>query len=96
MDLTGLIVSLAIGLGLGGLFFGGLWLSVRRLADVPAPGLWLPLGFVVRSGVVLAGFYLLAAGGWQRLLTGLLGFVLARILLTRWLAREGVRRGPES
>ena len=80
-----LVLSLCAGAGLGLLFFGGLWWTVRRLpmARHPAP---LALGsLVVRLGGSLAGFYLVMDGHWVRLLACLTGFLLARTLLVRRL-----------
>lgn len=94
MDLIALSLALFLGFGLGGLFFGGLWLTVRRLTSATHPAPWFLVSFALRSGVVLAGFYLLA-GSWQQLVAGLLGFLLARILLTRLVGQE-VLRGLKS
>ncbi|OIQ76271.1 N-ATPase, AtpR subunit [mine drainage metagenome] len=79
----------AAGAVLGALFFGGLWLTVHRLLLTGRPALWVLGSFLLRSGVALIGFYLVAGGGWQRLLACLLGFVMAR----QWLARLTRSRG---
>jgi len=44
---------------------------------------WLLASFVVRMAVTVAGFYFVGDGHWQRLLAALLGFVVARIVVTR-------------
>ncbi len=98
-----LIIAPLAGLGLGVIFFGGLWWTLRHalLAAHPAP---LLLGsLLLRVGVTLAGFYFVAAGQAGRMLLCLLGFVVARFLvvgLTREKAESGGRRegnaGPES
>ena len=74
------------GLGLGGIFFGGLWWTVRRGLASPRPVLWFLGGTLLRRGIVMAGFYGVADGRWQRLLMCLLGFVVARQIVT-WLTR---------
>jgi len=38
---------------------------------------------LLRTGVVMLGFYFILGENWQRLLAGLLGFVIARIIITR-------------
>jgi F1F0 ATPase subunit 2 len=38
---------------------------------------------LVRTGIVLVGFYVVAGGHWERLLLCLLGFVIAHFVVTR-------------
>jgi F1F0 ATPase subunit 2 len=35
-------------------------------------------------GITIAGFFLVSAGHWQRLLLCLIGFTMARLFLTWW------------
>lgn len=83
--LLGLLVFLAGGL-LGMMFFAGLWWTIQRCLVSPHPARWLLGSLLLRTGLSLMGFYLVADGDWQRLLLCLLGFVMARLLVT-WLAR---------
>lgn len=91
--------GVVVGLG----FFGGLWWTVRRLVTAAHPAAWLIGGLVVRMSAALCGFYLIAEGHWERLLACLLGFLLARRLVT-WLTRPAepivaireADRAPES
>lgn len=75
------------GVGLGAVFFGGLWWTVRRGAASPRPALWFFGSALARTGIALAGFYLAGGGHWERLLACLLGFVMARLVVT-WLTRS--------
>jgi len=75
------------GLLLGAVFFGGLWWTLRKGLQSPRPGRWLLGSLVLRTGIVLAGFYLVGAGHWERMLACLLGFTIARLALTRVAAR---------
>ena len=68
---------------LGGFFFGGLWWTIRKGATARYPALWFFSSALIRTGVVLAGFYFLAMGDWKRMLACLLGFVTARFVLMR-------------
>ena len=86
-DTLMLVVAGAVGLGLGAIFFGGLWWTVRRAVSSPRPVLWFAGSLLLRMGIVLAGFYLVGGGQWQRLVVSLLGFVSARFLVMR-LTRE--------
>ncbi len=76
------------GLGLGLFFFGGLWLTVRRLPTAKLPGLWMMVSSVARSLGVLAGFYLVMSGRWDRLLSALIGFTLIRFIMACWSRRN--------
>lgn len=77
-----LLVGLA-GAGLGGIFFAGLWWTVRRGLASARPGLWFFCSMLARLDLTLTGFYWLAGDDWRRLLACLLGFLLARLLVAR-------------
>jgi F1F0 ATPase subunit 2 len=70
---------------LGGIFFGGLWLTIRLTLSSAALGPWLLGSFVLRTMIVLAGIDVVFAGHWQRLIACLSGFVLARFVVGRML-----------
>jgi len=91
--LVGLGALLAGGT-LGILFFGGLWLTVRRGASSPTPARWFIGSLVLRTTLVLAGFYAVGAGQPLRLGLCLLGFLLARTLVLRATAWRATRTGP--
>lgn len=75
--------ALVAGLSLGALFFGALWWTVRRGLSSRRPALWFLGSLLVRTSIVLAGFYVVSGGRWDRLLACLLGFVIARQIATR-------------
>jgi F1F0 ATPase subunit 2 len=78
-----LALAFMAGAVLGGLYFGGLWITVRRLPEARRPAL-LSLGsLLARLSLVLGGFYLVGAGDWRRFVLALLGFVGARTILVR-------------
>jgi F1F0 ATPase subunit 2 len=85
-DVLSLGLAFAAGVGLGLCYFGGLWWTVRQLATVRHPALWLGGSFVVRAGVALIGFYVVLGGGAAQLMLCLLGFFVVRSVLVRhWL-----------
>ena len=86
-ELLFLAPALAAGVLLGAIFFGGLWLTVRKGASSNQPALWFFGSLLLRMGIALAGFYFVSGGHWQRLLLCLLGFVTARLFVT-WLTRS--------
>jgi len=71
---------------LGLFFFGGLWWTVRWAFDSPRPALWVVGSLLLRMACVAAGFVIVSAGDWQRLLACLIGFWAARGLVVRLTA----------
>lgn len=82
-ETLGLTFALIAGIVLGALFFGGLWWTVRHGISAKQPALWFFGSLLLRTSIVLLGFYFVMGDDWQRLLAGLLGFVIARIIVTR-------------
>ena len=71
------------GLFLGAIFFGGLWWTVRKGVTAKQPALWFLGSMIARMSIVLAGFYFVGGGSWQRLLICLVGFIGARLIVVR-------------
>jgi F1F0 ATPase subunit 2 len=86
-NLLFLALALVAGLLLGAIFFGGLWWTVRRGVFAKSPALWFLGSMLLRMGIVLAGFDFVGRGDWQRLVTCLLGFIIARVIVTRLTRR---------
>ncbi len=78
-----LVLAWVAGWPLGAMFFGGLWWTVRRGTASRQPALWLLGSLLLRMSLALAGFYLVSGADWQRLLLCLVGFVMARLVVTR-------------
>jgi F1F0 ATPase subunit 2 len=80
---------------LGALFFGGLWWTVRKVVSAKKPALWVFGSLLLRTSVALAGFYFVSGRQLDRLLSCLLGFVMARLLVTRLTRSSGeIARRP--
>jgi len=79
------IAVLLAGFGLGFLFFGGLWLTVRALPASRHPTLLVLASYWARTALVVVGFVFLIAGRWQNAVLALLGFVAARLALSHWI-----------
>ncbi len=86
-DTMALVLASLAGLSLGVIFFGGLWWTVRKGMASSRPALWFLGSFLLRMGIVMAGFYFIGQGDWHRLAACLAGFVIARLLVTRFSAR---------
>ncbi len=82
-----LILAGVVGMGLGAMFFGGLWWTLRKALTSPRPALWFIGSLLVRTSMALSGFYLVSSGHWERLLSCLVGFVAARTTVT-WLTHH--------
>jgi len=83
-----LIMAFAAGLLIGSFYFLALWLTVRRLPKARFPAVLTLGSYLVRSAVSMAGFYLVMAGCWERLLVSLLGFIIVRSILVRLFQPE--------
>ena len=83
-DVLVLLAVLMAGLGLGSLFFGGLWWTVRKGVTSNQPALWFFASTLLRTGLAGAGFYFVSHGDWRKLLACLLGFLIARFAITRF------------
>ena len=90
-DIPILLLATACGGLLGGAFFGGLWWTVRRAVASPQPALWFFPSLMVRTALIVAGFYLVGGGHWQRLVACLVGFITARLVVTRTTATRPTR-----
>jgi F1F0 ATPase subunit 2 len=76
-----IILPLIAGIALGCLFFGGLWLTVKKAVGSKYAPLWVLTSSLLRTAIVLTGFYFMADGSWQRLLVCVLGFIAARFIV---------------
>ncbi len=97
IEALGLALAAAAGVLLGAIFFGGLWWTIQRGLSSKQPALLFLGSLLLRTGIVLAGFYLMSAGHWRRLLACLIGFVAARVAVVRLTPphlEQAVRHAP--
>ncbi len=90
-DISALLLAWIAGIAFGSIFFGGLWWTVRKGLSSKRPALWFLASLLLRTSIVLAGVYFVAQGRWQRMLLCLLGFVTARVAVTRLTRDRGSR-----
>lgn len=83
------LLYLLIGLGLGLLYFGGLWLTIKNMNQVRSP-IVLTLGsFILRTAAVfLVLIYIARQGEWGNILILLVGFIVSRIFLSRRIGKQ--------
>ena len=84
-----LVLALVAGVLLGAMFFGGLWWTVCKGVSSQRPALWFLGSLLLRTSIILGGFYVVSGGHWDRLLACLLGFVIARFIVTRLTRAAG-------
>jgi F1F0 ATPase subunit 2 len=78
-----LVLAWVAGGVLGAMFFGGLWWTVQKGVSSKRSALWFFGSLLLRMSIALAGFYFVSGGDWDRLLACLLGFVIARFVVTQ-------------
>jgi F1F0 ATPase subunit 2 len=82
-EFMSLVFALLVGALLGVFFFAGLWWTVRKLESSKQVALLFLGSMLLRTSAVIIGFYFILGDNWKRLLAGLLGFIIARIIVTR-------------
>jgi len=80
-------LALIAGAVLGALFFGGLWWTVQKGATSERPAVWFLGSLLLRTALILAGFYFVSQGHWSRLVACLFGFLIARVIVVKRLTR---------
>ena len=87
-EILSLMPALVWGVLLGAMFFGGLWMTIRKGLASTRPALWFFGSLVLRTSLTLAGFYVISNGHWEKLLVCLVGFTMARPMVTRLTRSE--------
>lgn len=89
-DTTDIILMILAGIFIGLLYYGGLWLTVKRAVATKIPALWFGISFIFRTGIALAGFYFLSQGSRHHLLECIAGFIIGKFLVTRFTGSKKV------
>ncbi|MEO8961137.1 MAG: ATP synthase subunit I [Ginsengibacter sp.] len=80
-DIISLLPALFGGIVLGIIFFGGLWLTIRKGLRSKQAALVFTGSLILRLSITLLGFYFVGGSNWQRMLVCLAGFLAARIVI---------------
>ena len=83
-----ILTALLAGIVLGLFFFGGLWWTVRRGIASKQPAVLFLGSLLLRTLLVVLGFYFVARSDWRNLVASLAGFLLARIVMTRTIGHS--------
>lgn len=91
IDLGLLAVATSAGLAAGAVFFGGLYLTTRRLSAARRPMLLTITSLATRSALVLVGAWWIGTRlGLPAILGYLVGVTAARVALVIWVKRGEV------
>ena len=88
IEVTQLVISLAVGVVLGMAYFGGLWWTVARLDRVHKPALFFLFSLTIRLACLLSAYFLILQLGILPLMFSLVGLLLARIVVLRLADRH--------
>lgn len=93
-DIATMAALLLVGFMLGGFFFGGLLVTVKRGLAAKSPAIWFMGSWVIRIAVVMGAFYVVSAGQWERILVCFAGFFIARFVVIRCTRTTKKTDGP--
>jgi len=83
-----MVIAFITGILLGFVFFGGLYFSVKRMADMKHPAVFMLASLIVRMAILLVGLYLIRGDSFYNIPLALLGIILARTYLTWRVKRK--------
>lgn len=88
--MTAAFAGFGAGLVIGILYFGALWMTVRRIPDSGSPALLVVASYAVRLALAGFGFYSVARlGGGIAILAALIGFLIVRSVMVRRFTPRG-------
>lgn len=82
-----MIVAFIVGVFVGSLFFGGLYLTVKKLTSLKYPALFMMLSLIVRLVILAGGIYLIMDGGIKNVLSAIAGIILVRFVMIAKLGK---------
>jgi len=87
-EILNIIITLIVGLILGTIFYAGLWFTVKKALVSKTPAIWFIGSFIIRVTITLIGFYYVGNGNFKNLIVCLLGFIIARIVVTYYTKQK--------
>lgn len=88
------MISFLIGIALGILYFGGLYLSIQKLNSVKHPSLLMVASFTIRMGLLIGTFFYISKGTYKDILFTLVGVILVRFVMTFTVKnKDSIKRG---
>ena len=81
-------IGLIGGAALGGVYFGGLWLSVKKLKNIENKKRFLFFSWIVRSVILCFGLYGLVRYNAAALLCGAVSLLITKSVIVRAVKRK--------
>lgn len=75
------MIEFIIGIILGIIFFGGLYLTVLKMKKVRNPKMLMVVSFILRMAVLLGGLFYVSRNGYKGILFALFGIILLRFIM---------------
>lgn len=91
-EIINVIPALFFGIFLGMLFFGGLWLTVKKALHSKRTALLFAGSFILRMALAIGGFYFIVQDGWAKMLICLGGFLIARQVVIRLIPKNNQQK----
>lgn len=82
------MIAFIVGLVVGVIYFGGLYLSVQKINTVKHPSLIMGLSFVLRMAILLIVFFFIAQNGIRDILLAFAAVMLVRVVMTLKLKEQ--------
>ena len=89
LDLHDWLFGCVIGCVASFLYFWGLWVTVRRLGEVPSPLALYATSLVLRLALLGVAFVIVLNGGWQQVVPAVITWGIVRYLLVRPFTTQG-------
>lgn len=78
MTWTTILIGIGSGLLLGLIYFGGLWVTLKKMERWRRPWILVAGSFLLRNVIVLAAFYFLIMQHWSALIAAFIVFMITR------------------
>lgn len=93
MDSSPLDLALAAlaGAFLGILYFGGLWWTIQRISQAGQSVWLLAVSFILRTVLVIGGFFIITDGKLERLAVSMLAFFVTRFFFIKYFQPQAER-----
>lgn len=80
--------SFLMGIGIGLIYFGGLYWSTGKIDSVKSPAFLMIASMLLRMIILLLGLYYLAQSGYQSVLAGFVGIMIVRFIMVYQVKKQ--------
>ncbi len=90
-----MFLAFLVGVFVGAVFFGGLYITVQQLTTTKHPALLMMLSLIIRLVVLVAGVYLIMDGKIENLVSAMAGILLVRFVMIGKLGKGNPKETKE-